>query len=467
MGEPSVDWEMQEHCPYEQDSGKVSWILKKGLVLGKNILVTGVVVSSAPIVLPLLLGISAFGFAVSVPSGLFLASYACSEKLMSKLLPGPSPSTFPLDCGGATYNEEVEEYGVGFKGDFDMEEEEVEQFEDTRGVAMRLELPVEDVGRRFEKVGSDLVTRDLSEIVEEDAQQNAGGLIDDQVQPLIEGHAGGRRDKIQDLPVNEMKGIVLTVEADDRTTLEDKGTSFEVREVVVMESAGAENIEEGKLAKETTGLIEKLRDEGRDDRREQHEVIDETALEEHETETGKNAEDVGTQVEAKDAGRKGKKKGKKKGKVEEKSAMELPKQNEKNNESKSSVGDTTEVEKPMKDAARSDLRTSEDSRLWTGKGQHSGRVVNGSEKSSGIHPVKGTNLPSQERTDGNEKIWKQIEALWVMVGYKATQQATCLEELKALYLFTGVEPPESFKDISDQDELNDKLRFLMSIVGVK
>ena len=65
----------------------VSWILEKGLNLGKKIVVTGVVISSAPLVLPLLVVISALGFAVSVPFGLVFASHACTEKLMSKLLP--------------------------------------------------------------------------------------------------------------------------------------------------------------------------------------------------------------------------------------------------------------------------------------------------------------------------------------------------------------------------------------------
>lgn len=96
MGEPSVHWEIQEDYTFEENPGKVSWIVKKGLVLVKKILATGVVISSAPIFLPPLLIISARSFAVSIPSGLFLASYACPEKLMGKLLPGPSTSTFLL-----------------------------------------------------------------------------------------------------------------------------------------------------------------------------------------------------------------------------------------------------------------------------------------------------------------------------------------------------------------------------------
>lgn len=54
-----------------------------------------------------------------------------------------------------------------------------------------------------------------------------------------------------------------------------------------------------------------------------------------------------------------------------------------------------------------------------------------------------------------------------LVGHTAARQGTYTEELKALYIFTGVEPPASFKDSSDLAEVSDKLRFLMSIVGVK
>lgn len=54
----------------------------------------------------------------------------------------------------------------------------------------------------------------------------------------------------------------------------------------------------------------------------------------------------------------------------------------------------------------------------------------------------------------------------MIVGYKAALNANYIEELKALYLFTGVEPPPSLEDSSDLVEVNDRLRFLKSIVGV-
>lgn len=65
-----------------------------------------------------------------------------------------------------------------------------------------------------------------------------------------------------------------------------------------------------------------------------------------------------------------------------------------------------------------------------------------------------------------EKIWEEIKGLRKIVGYKATIQKTSIEELKALYIFTGVEPPASFKEPSDLADVDTKLQFLKSIVGV-
>lgn len=55
----------------------------------------------------------------------------------------------------------------------------------------------------------------------------------------------------------------------------------------------------------------------------------------------------------------------------------------------------------------------------------------------------------------------------MIVGYKAAPNTNYIEELKALHLFTGVELPPSIENSSDLIEVNDKLRFLKSIVGVK
>lgn len=55
----------------------------------------------------------------------------------------------------------------------------------------------------------------------------------------------------------------------------------------------------------------------------------------------------------------------------------------------------------------------------------------------------------------------------LIVGYKAARQPSFSEELKALYMFTGVKPPSVFEDSVDIAGAEDKLCFLMSVVGVK
>ncbi|KAJ6296822.1 hypothetical protein OIU78_022530 [Salix suchowensis] len=95
-------------------------------------------------------------------------------------------------------------------------------------------------------------------------------------------------------------------------------------------------------------------------------------------------------------------------------------------------------------------------------------TVDGS-KCTGITPENGIHLAAGDAKVlySEEKIWKQIRAIRTILGYKASVRGTCIEELKALYVFTGVEPPDSFRDPSDLAELNDKVKFLMTIVGVK
>lgn len=134
MEEPNEEWEIKEYAISESNlRGKVSWILNKGLGFGKKVLVTGILISSAPLVLPPLLIVSAIGVAVSVPSGIFLASYASTEKLMSKLLPRPEPLL--LEYGP----EEGEDEWLG--ENIDTRREEEEEKEDIKvGFETRIEL---------------------------------------------------------------------------------------------------------------------------------------------------------------------------------------------------------------------------------------------------------------------------------------------------------------------------------------
>lgn len=78
-----------------------------------------------------------------------------------------------------------------------------------------------------------------------------------------------------------------------------------------------------------------------------------------------------------------------------------------------------------------------------------------------------TPCPLMQGFATEETIWKQIDAIRMIAGSKRPPQPSCIEEVKALYLFVGIEPPVSFDECSDLEDVNDKLQFLKSIIGVK
>ncbi|XP_022719613.1 titin-like [Durio zibethinus] len=144
MDDPKSEWEIQESSEGNSDNGKLSWMLR----LGRKILVTGIVISSVPLVLPPLMAISAIGFVCSIPYGVFLVSYACTETVMRRLLPMPSPAAPLLEYRKALNGEEEangDENQGGqndvIKGGFNIEREEKELKMDTiEEVEMRIEL---------------------------------------------------------------------------------------------------------------------------------------------------------------------------------------------------------------------------------------------------------------------------------------------------------------------------------------
>lgn len=68
-----------------------------------------------------------------------------------------------------------------------------------------------------------------------------------------------------------------------------------------------------------------------------------------------------------------------------------------------------------------------------------------------------------------EQIWAKLEALKKIVGYGVQRSTTYSEELKALYMFTGVELPTSMLEKENQDiaQVSERLWFLMSVIGIK
>lgn len=110
-------WEMVDYYPpfkdedEEQEKSQVSWV--RVIHAGKKVVIAGLVLTSLPFLLPPMVVISALGLALSVPYGVVLASYACTHKLMTKLLP-PTPTPTP----SPTHQDELEGF-VDMENEFD------------------------------------------------------------------------------------------------------------------------------------------------------------------------------------------------------------------------------------------------------------------------------------------------------------------------------------------------------------
>lgn len=240
MEEPKEEWRIQQYRA-EGNEGRISWILNKSLGLGKKLFLSGLVISSAPLVLPPLLVISAIGFVVSLPSGIFLASYACSEKLMSKLLPMPESE------------DELEE-----------EEEEITDEDIHRGVKRKIEsvegVKNDDVlGDRdvaVEENGyEDDVGEDSLDVEKEKDKENV--VVSKEEVPLVD--ESGKEEPVM------VQGVVLDVTEGGE---ENGEATVEVTAIVIEENGGQERenaVSEEEMKRETKSLIEEIRDEGKAD----------------------------------------------------------------------------------------------------------------------------------------------------------------------------------------------------------
>ncbi|KAI4302029.1 hypothetical protein L6164_035250 [Bauhinia variegata] len=578
MEEPDEEWNSKGH-PSEANSGKMSW--NGGLRLCKQILVAGFMASSAPVVIPPLVVVSAIGLAVSVPYCLFLASHACTEKLMSKLL--PRPSHHPLywsPCVEGGEKEEVQHQKVVcFEGDIDIDKEEEEELpeETNREIKMRMELDdVENIKELENNMTLEndhrkgVVKKDEPEISQDamDVLENydSKGGSSDYIREKVTAPAGrptdvkletDREAEVEEIWMGETKGeeimfrdrgIVITLEGLDKIgdDIEEFKTPFEVANVTLEELGDhviEGDIEEAELKNETKGLLENIRDEGKIDNRwkclkEIQANVNEMEKSPIENELGAGEDELGGTIvrierEVINQGYP---------KIsEEKLERHTEKMNPFETEEESDEPRRGMLEeKSVDDRKDSDRQMEELCGLLSGgivlnesiptepigfsleerQGYHT-MVVEGSdadareiadesgfdlfdakciepqEYSCTVNLYEESNAMTNDHTDpmelpvlsaehnyrqfeyssGNdtisssneiilsEKIWKQIHAMRMIVGYEGTAQASCVDELKALYIFTGVEPPTFVNN--SLAEINDKLHFLMSIVGVK
>ncbi|CAN8232671.1 unnamed protein product [Cochlearia groenlandica] len=102
--------------------------------------------------------------------------------------------------------------------------------------------------------------------------------------------------------------------------------------------------------------------------------------------------------------------------------------------------------------------------------RHEGELESSTTKAS---KGKDTEKSSNEMKVlySEKQIWAKMEALREMFGYKLAKSTSYTEELKALYMFTGVKLPTSSMLSENENEdiaqVSESLCFLMSVIGIE
>ncbi|XP_038894927.1 uncharacterized protein LOC120083308 isoform X2 [Benincasa hispida] len=377
----SIDWNMEEQLSSGDglSSEKIRSVVQKGCDVGKKLLVTGLAISSAPVVLPPLVIMSAFGFVASIPYGVFLASYACAETIMSVWLPLPPPPEL-----GRADKEIVEENG--YEEDIIDEDEEKHEMETTK----------------------------------------SGEILDD----LDNDMAVVKGDEEDELDVGSR----------------EQGAVIEVTNVEFEENGDIGDEEE--QLEETRGLLKRIRDEGRrdDDFAEANGDADHVRELEITMEVAKPSDSAENSVHCL--------------LNEVDSAVVHPHVEYGASEVSSKLPKSEEAEQLLS-VTMIDVIESEENLSVS--------AVTIKPKVEANAPHKDYRVSSSEELASEVKIRENILSMKKIIGYNATPLGTYIDEVNALYAFVGVEPPSPLKGSSDGDLnlLNQKLQFLMSIVGVK
>ncbi|KAL6503999.1 hypothetical protein OROGR_025922 [Orobanche gracilis] len=415
-----------------------NWIWNTVLSLGKKAVMTGVVISLAPLVLPPLILVSVLCCALSLPFGVVFAIYASTDKLMSKLMPSP-----PLV---------VQEYNQTFVlPEYEEEEEEREVGKDE--VEMRIEL----VG---DTKTSDAVTDDeLSTVggghvslLEEKKIRNDNDGGDDDGQNIKDGASEVQIDKA-------MGNIECVEKVADREEEEEQSSRDKIEKATVAATKD-KDMKDSKKETSSSKEIEKLPGKRKKTSKKHGklgvqekvvvvpqkityaEVVKETNDKERSLELNVGNADLKKMLDTRRVEDVGDSTGVLAGngggidKVEHHAAMiyNNPGRNY-DDESKVLAGDG---------------KLKHDEKIHDVKEQKVAGAVDGGEHSDEVTLFD------------EEMIWKKMEAIRVVIGYKAPRSSSYFEELKALYLFTGIEPPPS-----DSVEFNNSLSLLMSVIGLK
>ncbi|QCE07498.1 uncharacterized protein LOC114190664 isoform X2 [Vigna unguiculata] len=472
------EWDTRK---YSSKNNAANGCMMRWVLVGKKILVAGFIASATAVVVPPLAVASAIGIAVSMPYAVFLASYVCTQNLMSKLLPRPTLQDPPL------LKEMCFQQG-GSDG--------MQIYREEQALVDELKRDIEMDGFRCMKNGGNVTF-----------EENNGV----QVQPFSEDY-------------------------------EEFKTPFEVTSVVLQESQDQPmegDIEEAELQRETKGLLENIRDEGRTDMtRERGEYAEgicgganerdqkigsvedrKEALVEAPSTIGGTEEDLrkeemmlhlridesmDTMLEGKESDTTNDSR-----KLAEPSELLIPAEPVEGLPTEALVYNIPMDENSSQDSENQESQMHElNERMYLEDAEareiandlFDGKQIDPDENAYTIDlheecsiigrrtdsmevvvsSVEQESWPSECSSEENiicsseevalddEKMWKEINVIRKIVGYEGRKEASCADELKALYMFTGVEPPTSLNENSIHPlEIKEKLQFLMSILGIK
>ncbi|XP_013699247.2 uncharacterized protein LOC106402967 isoform X2 [Brassica napus] len=138
-----------------ESEGKISWIWSKAISVGKKVLTAGVVVSSAPLLFPPLVVASTIAFISSVPFCLFLANYACTQKIMRTLLPPNEETSSGIEKDEYSFEAAKLGHGAAGMAEFDGAEPVLipsEEDEEMAKESTRMIEKIRDEGRSEKEV---------------------------------------------------------------------------------------------------------------------------------------------------------------------------------------------------------------------------------------------------------------------------------------------------------------------------
>ncbi|KAJ8447070.1 hypothetical protein Cgig2_022799 [Carnegiea gigantea] len=506
MEDPSKEeWEVQDYSTIDERNEKFGWIWRTGLNLGKKIMVVGVVITSAPLVLPPLVVLSTVGFAFSVPVGFAFVTYACTEKAVN---------TTALIVEGKEFREDRRKE-IGTKDELGNGNDQANNY----GV-ISINKDELDAGTKVNEIAEDNVyEEDIIEYMEHKEETLSSDAMPDTLEGIreAEDEISLRKRESNELSVESLQAVVVAANIggqqenkvlDEIAYLAPSYTKEENRR-----KSKSADIDEKEARKDTAGPIEEIIDDSeydpiRHDRRvQQAREGSEGSIASDMSQNKGNRNFVVIPEDAKSA-HNGKEVTHGSTSAAKSSALGNAGTQKKVSKKKSKRDKSRSIQEEPKLLAEERLevhvrtcggQTTIDIQQGTSSDRKRGNLNPSKSDETGSHLVDhGTMVPEQILNFAMKTPkWEQLSSKnmgvnvghhrasvesrkpmakepksgsdWdtTSIGYKAARNSSCVEELKALYAFTGIEPPASSSASGDPVTINEKVHFLMSVIGGK